>query len=231
MNGYASSNYLSVRKNTYSGTKNSKIVKAHNGSEVVPSKNSKVSGSKVVLGTREQYRVTKMNSAVSQRRENGILPKEEKTAGFVYVEHCGAIGTVRDVFFTKKVKSKSKSCFDKVVTVLMFSVLLFFIAGSYCEYRDTFNEIKEIESRIVECREEQAKLLMAIEQRDDLVGIEEYAVNNLGMVKSEKLTRHYVNISEKDVVTVYDDEDTNAVAQGVLLSGFRSIVANLVGQK
>ncbi len=233
MNGYAASNSLSVRKNTYSGAKNSKISKAHNASGVASSKAFVASDRKAVtqsIGTREEYRVTSRSATV---RSSGAdtLPANTKNAGFVYVEHSGVAGTVKDVFYTKRVKSKSKSCFDKVVTILMFSVLLFFIAGSYCEYRDTFNEIKEMEAKMIECREEQAKLLMAIEQRDDLAEIEAYAVNNLGMVKSDKLTRHYVNISEKDVVTISEDTDATTPAQGVLLSGFKSIIANLIGQK
>lgn len=149
--------------------------------------------------------------------------------GFVYVEHCGVRGTIRDVFFTKKVRTKSKSCFDKVVTVVVFAVLLFFLAGSYCEYLNTFNEIKHLETQISQCKEDQTKLIVALEKRDDLSVIESIAVNDLGMVRSDDLTRHYINISEKDVVTLKEGRPDPAAPQGVLLSGFRNILANLIG--
>ncbi len=167
-----------------------------------------------------EYERTHKNTAVTKKNE-----------GFTYVEHCGVKGTFRDVFYTKKIKGNEKSSFDKIVTILLFAVLLFFVAGSYCEYLDTFNDIKRLESEMGECREQQTKLLMAIQERDSKLGIEEYAINELGMVKSEKLTRHYVNISSEDVVKVSEAEEADTYTGGVLLSGFRSILSNLVEDK
>ena len=50
------------------------------------------------------------------------------------------------------------------------------------------------------------------------------------MVKSDKLTKHYVNISEKDVVNINVTEENTAAGGGVLLSGFKSVMSNLLGE-
>ena len=230
MDGCAGNNFISVKRSTYTaGKRNSVSEKMHNSTQL--RKTSCANTSKTVTEcarVKEKYVVSKGVNTENKRRAAVV---SSRNRGFTYVEHCGVSGTIRDVVFTKKVKSNQRSCFDKVVTIVLFAVLLFFVAGSYCEYYDTFNEIKRIESEIGECREEQLKLLMAIEERDNEINIEEYAVNTLGMVKADKLTRHYVNISGKDVVTISQNNDEGIQAQGVLLSGFKNIIGNLLGQK
>ncbi len=164
---------------------------------------------------------------VTVRRKNAVAVQPDRTA-YVYTEHSGVVDTFKGWVYTAKVKDKSQSCFDKVVTVLIFAVLLFFVAGSYCEYLGTFNEIKDIESEISESRDRQNKLLVAIEQRDNELGIDEYATEVLCMVKSDKVTRHYVNISERDTVTGGGTDYSGEAPEGVLLSGFKSILSNVV---
>ena len=106
MNGYAAENYLSVKKNTYSGAKNNKIGRVH-------SCNVGASSERALVSSRR----TSDNRAITAK----------KNEGFVYVEHCGVMGTLRDIRSTKKSGKKTKSCFDKVVIIFMFAVLLFFI--------------------------------------------------------------------------------------------------------
>ena len=67
---------------------------------------------------------------------------------------------------------------------------------------------------------------MAIEERNNALDIEGYAENVLGMVKSDKLTTFYINISDKDVVNIDINEEGEGAANGVLLSGFKSVMSN-----
>ncbi len=195
-------------------------------SRVAPMKHSSVR-----VDVKDTYKVTTRPSAsVPAVRKPLPAKKEEKAKGFVYVEHCGVAGTLRDAFCTKRVKTKEKSCFDKIVLTLLFAVLLFFVAGSYCEYYEEFKSTNDIRTQISECREEQAKLLVAIEERNSKLGVEDYAINTLGMVKSDKLTTHYVNISDQDVVNIKATEENKAVTNGVLLSGFKSIMSNFTAK-
>ena len=228
-NGYAARNVLNVRKMKYTGVNSAPVVNKH---PVVKNASQKVSAPKTVsecAGVKEKYRMSARTTTMSS---SGTLSSarngERKEKGFVYVEHSGFAGTLKDAFCTKRVKTSEKSCFDKVVLVLVFAVLMFFVAGSYCEYYETFNESKEISSQIAEYREEKAKLLVAIEERNNKVGVEEYAVNKLGMVKEDKLTKHYINLSEKDTVTVTVNEQNESVSGGVLLSGFKDVLSNFV---
>ena len=200
-------------------------------STVPAARGASAKSSPVRVDVKDTYRVT-AKTPVRAKTAGSIAPsrKEEKAKGYVYVEHCGIAGTLRDAFCTKRVKTKEKSCFDKIVLTFMFAVLMFFVAGSYCEYYDEFKSTNEIRSGISECREEQAKLLVAIEERNNRLGVEEYAVNTLGMVKSDKLTIHYVNISEQDVVSIKTTEENEAVTNGVLLSGFKSVMSNFTAK-
>ncbi len=222
---YRNSNYLNVKRTGYNGYSASYNQGKHSRGSV-PGENAE----KRVQTYREEgnsYRMTGKKSVAVKKEEKAVAPFENgKAKGFVYVEHSGFKGTFRDAFKTKRVKSKEKSCFDKVVLILMFAVLLFFVAGSYCEYYGTFRSINQMKSEIAECREEQAKLLVAIEERNDRLGIEDYAVNNLGMVKSDKLTTHYVSISDKDVVNISVSDENEAMTGGILLSGFKNVVSN-----
>ncbi len=233
MNGYAQGERIGVRKTTYVGTKNNSTrVLNCNCAEKVSSKESEKRRQVTVAGcagTRERYKVQTAEKKSLQYGAN--MPAASVKGGFVYVEHSGLVGTFRDVFYTKREKSTGKSCFDKVVTVLLFAVLLFFVVGSFCEYLDVFNEMKEIKSEMLKCREEQTKLIMAIDKRDNFSQMEEYAISNLGMVKSESLTRHYVNISEKDIVRISKKDSAGEMPGGVLLSGFKNIISNIVGEK
>ncbi len=233
MNGYASGERIGVKRTTYVGTRNNSTrVLSCNSAEKVSVKKNETRRTMTVAecaGTKEKYRMTAAGNA-AVRYESTALPAENNQ-GFTYVEHSGIAGTFRDVFYTKREKSTGKSSFDKVVTIFLFAVLLFFVVGSFCEYLDVFNEMKDIRSELLDCRDRQTKLIMAIDERDNFAEIEEYAINNLGMVKSDKLTRHYVNISEKDVVRISGNREADVQTGGVLLSGFKNIIASLVGEK
>lgn len=231
--GYAERNYLNVRRTKYTGMMTGYERKKHNAKEVSEKKTVEGLPSKsapVRLGVQDKYRMSSRVATVVPEETKATSAGKGKSVGFVYVEHSGFAGTFKDAFRTKRVKSEEKSCFDKIVLVLLFAVLMFFVAGSYCEYYESFKEAKEIKSQIAECREEQSKLLVAIEERNNRINLEEYAVNNLGMVKSDKLTKHYVNISEKDVVNINVTEENTAAGGGVLLSGFKSVMSNLLGE-
>lgn len=231
--GYAENNYLNVKRAKYVGASVAKplphsVVKTPTNNNA----NTQAPKTKTVAkygGINEKYRIASTKTKVTSVAKpistgNAINPK-----GFVYVEHSGFVGTFKDAFCTKRLKSKEKSCFDKIVTILVFAVLMFFVAGSYCEYNDAFNEVKQLKSQIAESREEQSKLLVAIEERNNSINLEEYAVNNLGMVSADKLTKHYINISEKDAVNIIVNEKQPA-SSGVVLSGFKNIWSNIVGE-
>lgn len=252
---FARRDYLNVKRTGYKGKpasyerkvnsavpmtvkKSSSVKGADSMNTVIPAKVSaptangkSVRNSPVRVGVRDTYRVASKTTAVPDARKSSVsVKKQEKAKGFVYIEHCGVAGTFRDAFFTKRVKTNEKSCFDKIVLTLLFAVLMFFVAGSYCEYYDEFKLTNEMRAGISECREEQAKLLVAIEERNDRLELEEYAVNTLGMVKSDKLTTHYVNISEQDIVNIKSAEENEAVTNGVLLSGFKSVMSNFTAK-
>lgn len=222
---YAQKGVIDVTRVRYNGKSSANVGNKTKNEAAAP---SSVTVSKCG-GVKEKYRVSGRTTVPVRGTESGAVAVpsgNEKTKGFVYVEHSGFKGTFKDWFCTMKVKSEEKSCFDKVVLIFMFAVLMFFVAGSYCEYYDTFRTSKDMQSQIAACRDEQSKLLVAIEERNNKLGIEEYATETLGMVRNEKITKHYINISEKDVVNIKVNEEKDGATNGILLSGFKNVIAN-----
>ncbi|MBR3995578.1 MAG: hypothetical protein IKI97_09900 [Clostridia bacterium] len=229
--GYVERNYLNIKRTSYSATnigyERKRRTTVNNPQNEIHENNAERLVSARVSAKDKYKASSRVGTAVANGNTTQVTSAEKK--GFVYVEHSGFAGTFRDAFCTKRVKSTEKSCFDKIVLVLLFAVLLFFVAGSYCEYYEAFKATKDIRSEISECRDERAKLLVALEERNNRVNIDEYAVNVLGMVKPDKLTKQYVNISEKDIVNITVTEEDENVSGGVLLSGFKSVISNVIG--
>lgn len=229
--GYVERNYLNIKRTSYSGTNSGYEIKRRTSVNNPQKEIHKNNTEKLVsarVSAKDTYKASSRAGIVSVNNASESNSRIEKK-GFVYVEHGKFAGTIRDAFCTKRVKSTEKSCFDKIVLVLLFAVLLFFVAGSYCEYYEAFKATKDIQSEISECRDDRAKLLVALEERNNRINIDEYAVDVLGMVKPDKLTKQYVNISEKDVVNITVSEDNENVSGGVLLSGFKSVLSHVIG--
>ena len=77
-----------------------------------------------------------------------------------------------------------------------------------------------MQNEISALAKQEDELLIALEVKNDLRTIEDIAVNKLGMVKKDLVTRQYIKISDEDMIETFDDENTN-VGLTTLLSAIR----------
>lgn len=104
-----------------------------------------------------------------------------------------------------------------MLTVVICAVSLMFIVGSSVLLSDASNDYVDMQSEISALAKEERELLIALEVKNDLRTIEDIAVNKLGMVKKDLVTRQYISLGDEDVIETYEDERTN-VGLSTLLS-------------
>lgn len=107
-----------------------------------------------------------------------------------------------------------------MLTVVVCAVSLMFIVGSSVLLRDASSEYSNMQSEISALAKEQDKLMIELEVKNDLRTIESIAVGELGMVKKDLVARHYVKLSDEDVIETFEEPETN-VGLSTLLSAIR----------
>ena len=98
-------------------------------------------------------------------------------------------------------------CVVSLMLIVSSSVLVSDASGSYADEQDSVSALAKQED----------ELLIALEVKNDLRTIENIAVNELGMVKKDLVTRQYIKLSDEDVIETFEEEDRN-VGLSTLLS-------------
>ncbi|MBE6537838.1 MAG: hypothetical protein E7671_00030 [Ruminococcaceae bacterium] len=104
-----------------------------------------------------------------------------------------------------------------MLTVVICAVSLMFIVGSSVLLSDASNDYVDMQNEISTLAKEERELLIALEVKNDLRTIEDIAVNKLGMVKKDLVTRQYISLGDEDMIETFEDEKTN-VGLSTLLS-------------
>ncbi|MEE0970492.1 MAG: hypothetical protein U0M06_14075 [Clostridia bacterium] len=110
-----------------------------------------------------------------------------------------------------------------LMTVMICAVSLMFIVGSSVLLNDASDDYVGIQDEISQLAKKEEELLVALEVKNDLRSIENIAVNKLGMVKKDLVTRQYIKLSDEDVIETYEDENKNV--------GLSTILAAIMGGK
>ena len=116
-----------------------------------------------------------------------------------------------------------------VFTTAAFTLLFLFMMLNYVELDKYNSQIADLKSEMTDLKTEEDKLRVKLERRDDLVYIEDYALNQLGMVKAEELETYYVDIKAEDKADIITYEDTKESGIGVLLSGVGQTIRSFFG--
>ncbi len=90
-----------------------------------------------------------------------------------------------------------------VLCTLMLSVMVL----NLVLINERNHEISDLESELERVIAVKSDLQESLEKKNDLIYIEEYAVNRLGMVKSDRLSRQYISISTADRIELVNKED------------------------
>jgi len=134
--------------------------------------------------------------------------------------------TGKAVLVKKRVKPDSPFPVSFIFYSLVITVMLMFIAYSYSVVNNISYEIGELEESIAFGKQENERLSLELDKKNDLTYIEQVAVNELGMVKSTEVVKHYVNISGGDKVVITEENNTSN-AFGTTLDGLRNTVGKI----
>ncbi len=126
---------------------------------------------------------------------------------------------------SSKRKPKTPISAGAVFAVVTITLLLVFVVMNYAEIDNYNSDIAELRDELTELQKSADKLEQKLDKKNDLVAFEEYAVNELGMVKSGGLTRINITALPEDRGTTYR-YDSDETGIGVLLSGFGEVFKN-----
>lgn len=104
-----------------------------------------------------------------------------------------------------------------ILVVVACAVSLMFIVGSSVMLSDASNELVNLQNEVAGLAKEESELSIALEMKNNLRTVEDIAVNKLGMVNKDLVTKQYISLSDNDIIENYDSENTN-VGLSALLS-------------
>ena len=172
-------------------------------------------------GTRIRARAAAFNPAAYERRnpeaarrerkQNSNITKVEKTPfKEVLKDRWRAMLPNRaDVKAAPNERIVRKTSIPKgiVASILLCTVLLMFVLYTYSSYTEAVTEGKKLQNEQVSLLLERDKLVNLLELRDDVRDIEDYAVNTLGMVKSDLVENRYVKIAGGERIEVISADE------------------------
>jgi hypothetical protein len=104
-----------------------------------------------------------------------------------------------------------------VFMVMLCAVSLMLVVSSSVLVSDASGDYAEAQNDVSLMAKEESELLIALEVKNDLRTIENIAVNKLGMVKKDLVTRQYISLGDEDIIETFEEEDRN-VGLSTLLS-------------
>jgi hypothetical protein len=110
---------------------------------------------------------------------------------------------------------------------LVCTILFLYIIFNMVQISEKVRIINSMEDEFSTLDTEKNKLQGELEKKNDLNYIEDYALNKLGMVKSDQLLRQYVNIQNEDKIEIVTD---TAIGSGDNTGGILSVIRS-VGTK
>ena len=120
----------------------------------------------------------------------------------------------------KTVKAVTRRPFpiSAVVMVTICTLLFMFLVLSYVQINEYTIEVASLRGELSDLAGEKKELALSLEQKNDMMAIEEYAKENLGMVKSDQLTKKHISLDQQDKIEVIETEPTEdmTVVAGVM---------------
>lgn len=80
------------------------------------------------------------------------------------------------------------------------------------------DEVSGLKSEAAALANTERELSQALDRKNDLRTIERIAVDELGMIGTDLITKKYISFSGIDVIEAYDDEESESVGLSTLLS-------------
>ena len=134
-------------------------------------------------------------------------------------------------FITVRKERKERKPFPLgiVLVLAMITALFLFMMMNYAEIDQYNGEIRDLQNTMAKLQNEQKKLEVRLENKDDRAAFEQFAVEQLGMVKADTLDKYIVTLSPDDKTEIMEYEDEQESGFGFLLSGLAEVVRGFFG--
>ncbi len=142
-----------------------------------------------------------------------------------------AIREPKFITVRKQRKERKPFPFGVVVVLMMITALFLFMMMNYAEIDQYNGEIRDLKNEIATLQAEQKKLDVRLENKDDRAAFEQYATEQLGMVKSDTLDKFIVTLSPEDKTEIMEYEDEEDTGFGYLLSGLAEVMRGFFEEK
>ena len=127
----------------------------------------------------------------------GSVPAVKKKERAIPVASVHKEPKVRTITDTKKPAFP----FSIVALALICSVLLFYMVVNYVQINEQTAAVSDLKSEIATLSSERNDLNTRLDMKNDLAFIESVAVEQLGMVKIDEITKRYVTIDPGESIT------------------------------
>lgn len=166
----------------------------------------------------------------SPNRNPRNLPQGKKYTAMISV--LDTVGELKTLWNYKQdkvrtVESKEKKPFPlgAVVIVTICTVLLMVTVLSYVHINEYTVEVADLKAELTSLEKDKKELTLELEKKNDMLEIERYAQENLGMVKSDQLTKKHITLQSEDKIEVVGEEPEKTTEQE---SGIMSAIVNNV---
>lgn len=112
-----------------------------------------------------------------------------------------------------------------LLVIMITAVLMMLMVSNLVIMNECTVELEGMKNRIEELAEEEHKLTVELEKKNDLLSVEEYAQSHLGMVSEETLDSAYIEGDTEDGVEIFNDTDD---AEGLFATVMNALGENII---
>ena len=131
-------------------------------------------------------------------------------------------------FITVKKKEKQPFPFVTIAFLTAITALFLFMMMNYAEIDKYNSSVTDLRNELASLQDEQKKLEIRLENKDDRAAFEQYAIETLGMVKANSLNRYYIALNPSDKTEIMEYEEEEKGGFGYLLSGLSEVLRDFL---
>lgn len=144
--------------------------------------------------------------------------------------HRRAVREPKFITVRKERKERKPFPLGIVLVLAMITALFLFMMMNYAEIDQYNGEIRDLQNTMAKLQNEQKKLEVRLDNKDDRATFEQFAVEELGMVKADTLDKYIVTLSPSDKTEIMEYEDEEDSGFGYLLFGLAEVVQGFFGE-
>ena len=172
-------------------------------------KNAKAIGEKTDVASKKKA------SAKTKRKSRALVSSHALESDNVKV-----VAAVKELPKVRTIKAKKTVPFPTSVVFVsvICTVLFMFMMLTMAQINEFTQDISALQSELSELRKQEEELRLNVELKNDLRVIEDAAVNELGMVKADEVTKNYVIVGNEDKIEVVIPETVEDSLMSTVMS-------------